>query len=66
MITVRIVYFNHRLHSQESRDHDVADLSRASLEALVDLFNAQVGTVLAVFHGETCVHRSAVQVSDLY
>jgi len=65
MPTVTVVYFNHRLQVQESRGHQVPDLERVSLEAVVDLFNAQIGTVLAVYHDETCLYRSGVVISDL-
>ena len=65
MLTETVVYFNHRLMVEESRDHQIADLSRASLETLVDLFTAQVGTVFAIYLDTKCVYRSSVLISDL-
>jgi hypothetical protein len=44
---------------------EVADLCRATIEKLVDLFEGQVGTVFSVYHGDCRLHRSAVQLSDL-
>ena len=63
--TITISYFNARLRQPERRDHVVPDLDTPTLQAAVDLFDAQMGTVLSVWSGERCLHRSGVLVSDL-
>lgn len=65
MPEVTITFFNHRTQAAESRRHQVADLERATIERVVDLFDAQVGTVLSVYADSRCLHRSAVDLDDL-
>jgi hypothetical protein len=64
-MNVTVVYFNHRLRLQERRDHLVANHDRPTIEQVVDLFDSEVGTVLAVYNGNHCLHRSAAQISDM-
>ncbi len=63
--TVTVRFFNARLRQAEKREHTVTDFERPTIEAVVDLFDAQFGTVLSVWAGDRCLHRSAVQFSDL-
>jgi hypothetical protein len=61
---VSVTYVNPLLRQQERRDHEVADLERSTIEAVVDLFDSQVGTVLSVYAEGRCLHRSAARLSD--
>jgi hypothetical protein len=62
---VTVTYFNHRTQQQERRDHTVPDYTTPTIEAVVDLFDAQVGTVLKVEGNGGCLHRSMALPSDL-
>lgn len=63
-VTVR--YFNHTAGQPETREHELADMSPASIQAVVDLFDAQVDTVLDI-HNEIGVqiYKAMVNEDDL-
>ena len=65
MPEIVITFFNYRTKSTEARRHQVADLERATIEGVVDLFDAHVGTVLSVYADQHCLHRSAIDLGDL-
>jgi hypothetical protein len=56
MMTVTVSFIN-RQNQREQREQEIADLSKASVDAIVDTFEGQIGTVASVDHNGRNLYR---------
>lgn len=58
MLSVTIVYLD-RMQQPVTMQHEVADLNRPTIAAMVDLIEGQIGTVLTVHHERRNLYRNS-------